>query len=127
MTKQKNKDDDVAMRVERGLATLALGMRFNLKEADDVQTAFAAIVSAVMRVAELEQRVAALEHQTKGGSSSADIPAGAKAALTPQEAEARLGTLNLEVASKFSRALERLLAIGPVLVVVTAGGFVDRH
>jgi hypothetical protein len=44
-------------------------MRFNLKEADDVQIAFAAIVSAVMRVAELEQRVAALEHQTKGGEA----------------------------------------------------------
>jgi hypothetical protein len=66
MTKQKNKhDDDAAMRVARGLATLAIGMRFNLNEADDVQAAFAAIVSAVMRTAELERRLSELERETK--------------------------------------------------------------
>lgn len=60
MAKRKEKDG-IGRTVALGLCTLAYGMRFNLAEADDVQKTFAALVRAVEKVEQLEQRVAELE------------------------------------------------------------------
>jgi hypothetical protein len=64
MAKRRTKDEDsIGMQVARGLSTLAVGMKFNLAEAGDVQSAFAEIVRVIELGNELEQRVAALERE----------------------------------------------------------------
>ncbi len=63
MAKKRDEEDSIGMQVSLGLSTLAAGMRFNLAEAGNVQTALVEIVRAIELVSELEKRVAALERQ----------------------------------------------------------------